>query len=171
MSTNHCQLIIVNCELFTMSVRLLRWGPLIGGSLLVALGVLLLIDQAHALPAIVWQYWPVVLIAWGLWKWLQQLRAREDRWAGPDYGTGLYVIRRRRRQASGWLPGLFLILLGGFLLWTTLDPLSGFTFRADRTNRARRVSSVARVPPAAAHRFLRHVVRLALIRSLLTRCR
>ena len=110
-----------------MSVRLLRWGTLIGGSLLVALGVLLLIDQAHVLPAIVWQYWPIVLIAWGLWKWLQQLRAREDRWAGPDYGTGLYVIRRRRRQASGWLPGLFLILLGGVLLWITLDPLSTFT--------------------------------------------
>ena len=110
-----------------MSVRLLRWGSLIGGSLLVGLGVLLLIDHTHALPAVVRQYWPVVLIAWGLWKWLQQLRAREDRWAGPDYGTGLYVIRRRRRQASGWLPGLFLILLGGFLLWTTLDPLSGFS--------------------------------------------
>jgi hypothetical protein len=110
-----------------MSVRLLHWGTLIGGSLLVALGVLLLLDQAHALPAIVRQYWPVLLIAWGLWKWLQRLRAREDRWAGPDYGTGLYVIRRRRRQASGWLPGLFLIVLGGFLLWTTLDPLSGFS--------------------------------------------
>ena len=110
-----------------MSVRWLRWGTLIGGSLLVALGVLLLLDQAHALPAVVRQYWPVVLIAWGLWKWVQQLRAREDRWAGPDYGTGLYVIRRRRRQASGWLPGLFLIVLGGFLLWATLDPLSSFS--------------------------------------------
>ncbi len=108
-----------------MSMRLLRRGPLIGGSLLVALGVLLLIDQARALPAIVRQYWPVVLIAWGLWKWLDRFRVREDRWAGPDYGTGLYVIRRRRRQASGWLPGLFLIVLGGLLLWTTLDPLSG----------------------------------------------
>ena len=111
-----------------MSLRLLRWGSLIGGSLLVALGVWLLIDQAHALPLIVQQYWPLVLIAWGLWKWFDRLRAREDRWAGPDYGTGLYVIRRRRRQAGGWLPGLFLIVLGGFLLWTTLDPLSGFTF-------------------------------------------
>ncbi len=108
-----------------MSMRLLRRGPLIGGSLLVALGVLLLIDQARALPAIVRQYWPVVLIAWGLWKWLDRFRVREDRWAGPDYGTGLYVIRRRRRQAGGWLPGLFLIVLGGLLLWTTLDPLSG----------------------------------------------
>lgn len=110
-----------------MSLRLLRWGTLIGGSLLVALGVLLLIDQARALPLFVRQYWPVVLIAWGLWKWLQRLRAREDRWAGPDYGTGLYVIRRRRRQASGWLPGLFLIVLGSFLLWTTLDPDSRFS--------------------------------------------
>ncbi|HTP08087.1 MAG TPA: DUF5668 domain-containing protein [Anaerolineae bacterium] len=110
-----------------MSVRLLRWGTLIGGSLLVALGVLLLLDQAHTLPPFVWQYWPVVLIAWGLWKWGQRLRAKEDRWAGPDYGTGLYVIRHRRRQASGWLPGLFLILLGSFLLWTTLDPLAGFS--------------------------------------------
>jgi hypothetical protein len=109
------------------SMRWLRWGTLLGGSLLVALGVLLLLDQAHSLPAFIWQYWPVVLIAWGLWKWAQRLRAREDRWAGPDYGTGLYVIRRRRRQASGWLPGLFLILLGGVLLWTTLDPLSTFT--------------------------------------------
>ena len=111
-----------------MSLRLLRWGSLIGGSLLVALGVWLLIDRAQALPLIVRQYWPLVLIAWGLWKWLVRLRVREDRWAGPDYGTGLYVIRRRRRQAGGWLPGLFLIVLGGFLLWTTLDPLSGFTF-------------------------------------------
>ncbi len=111
-----------------MSWRLLRWGPLIGGSLLVALGILLLIDQARALPALVRQYWPVVLIAWGLWKWLDRFRAREDRWAGPDYGTGLYVIRRRRRQASGWLPGLFLIVLGGLLLWTTLDASAGFTF-------------------------------------------
>jgi len=109
-----------------MSLRLLRWGTLIGGSLLMALGVLLLIDEASTLPAIVHQYWPVVLIAWGLWKWLDRFRVREDRWAGPDYGTGLYVIRRRRRQASGWLPGLFLILLGVFLLWVTLDPLSGF---------------------------------------------
>src|SRR5512137_642532 len=111
-----------------MSLRLLRCGSLIGGSLLVALGVWLLIDQARALPLIVRQYWPLVLIAWGLWKWFNRLRVREDRWAGPDYGTGLYVIRRRRRQAGGWLPGLFLIALGGFLLWTTLDPLSGFTF-------------------------------------------
>jgi hypothetical protein len=109
-----------------MSLRLLRWGTLIGGSLLVALGVLLLIDEAHALPEIMHQYWPVVLIGWGLWKWLDRFRVREDRWAGPDYGTGLYVIRRRRRQASGWLPGLFLIVLGAFLLWITLDPLSGF---------------------------------------------
>ena len=110
-----------------MSLRLMRWGSLIGGSLLVALGILLLIDQTRALPLFVREYWPVVLIAWGLWKWLERLRAREDRWAGPDHGTGLYVIRRRRRQASGWLPGLFLIALGGFLLWTTLDPLSGIT--------------------------------------------
>jgi uncharacterized membrane protein HdeD (DUF308 family) len=110
-----------------MSVRLLRWRTLIGGSLLVALGVLLLVDRAHALPAVVQQYWPVILITWGLWKLLQRLRTREDRWAGPDYGTGLYVIRRRRRQASGWLPALFLILLGSLLLWSTLDPLSGFS--------------------------------------------
>ncbi len=109
-----------------MSLRL-RWSTLFGGSLLIALGVMLLIDRAHALPALVWQYWPVVLIVWGLWKWLARFRAGEDRWAGPDYGTGLYVIRHRRRQASGWLPGLFLIVLGGLLLWTTLDPLSEFT--------------------------------------------
>ena len=111
-----------------MSSRSLRWGSLIGGSLLVALGVLLLIDQAHALPAVVWRYWPVVLIAWGLWKWLERFRVREDRWAGPDYGTGLYVIRRRRRQASGWLPGLFLIVLGGVLL---LSPYSNRLWSAE----------------------------------------
>ncbi|HSD83501.1 MAG TPA: DUF5668 domain-containing protein, partial [Anaerolineae bacterium] len=111
-----------------MSLRLLRWGPLISGVLLIALGSLLLLDQAHMLPLIVIQYWPVVLIVWGLWKWVERFRAREDRWAGPDYGTGLYVIRRRRRQPGGWLPGLVLMALGGFLLWTTLDPLSGITF-------------------------------------------
>ena len=29
----------------------------------------------------------------------KKFRAREDRWAGPDYGTGLYVIRRRAEKA------------------------------------------------------------------------
>ncbi len=106
---------------------MMRWGPLVGGSLLVAVGVLLLLDQADALPLCMVQYWPVLLIGWGLWKWIDRFRVREDRWAGPDYGTGLYVIRRRRRQAGGWLPGLCLILLGSFLLWTTLNPLSGIT--------------------------------------------
>ena len=94
---------------------------------LIALGLLLLIDQGQALPTWLRQYWPIVLVAWGVWKWVARYRVREDRWAGPDYGTGLYVIRSRRRQPRGWLPGLFLILLGGLLLWTTLNPSSGIT--------------------------------------------
>jgi hypothetical protein len=118
-------LFIGSLPIVIMSWRSLRWSTLIGGSLLAALGVLLLIDRAQALPAFVRQYWPVVLIVWGVWKWIARFRAREDRWAGPDYGTGLYVIRHRRRQASGWLPGLFLVLLGGFLLWATLNAVSG----------------------------------------------
>ena len=110
-----------------MSLRALRWSSLVGGVLLIAFGVLLLIDDGQFLPSGVHRYWPVILIAWGLWKWIVRYRVKEDRWAGPDYGTGLYVIRRRRRPARGWLPGLFLIALGAVLLWTTLDPPSGFT--------------------------------------------
>ncbi len=110
-----------------MLLRSIRWLKLAGGLLLITLGVMLLADQAHTLPPFVQRYWPVVLIGWGLLKWLNRYATKEDRWAGPDYGTGLYVIRRRRRQPGGWLPGLFLIALGGFLLWTTLDPNSGIT--------------------------------------------
>jgi hypothetical protein len=110
-----------------MLSRSFRWSSLIGGVLLAALGVLLLIDQGRALPPIVRQYWPMVLVVWGVWKWIARYWVKEDRWAGPDYGTGLYVIRRRRRPARGWLPGLFLIGLGGFLQWVTLHPLSGIT--------------------------------------------
>jgi hypothetical protein len=89
--------------------------------------MLLLIDQGQALPPIVRQYWPLLLVAWGVWKWIARYWVQEDRWAGPDYGTGLYVIRRRRRPARGWLPGLFLIGLGGLLLWVTHNPSSGIT--------------------------------------------
>ncbi len=110
-----------------MLLRSLRWNMLIGGALLIALGALLLIDHGQALPPIVRQYWPLVLIAWGVWKWIARSWVREDRWAGPDYGTGLYVIRHRQRQARGWLPGLFLIASGGALLWITHNPQLGIT--------------------------------------------
>ena len=99
-----------------------------GGTLLMILGIWLAIDQARALPLIVQRYWPVVLILWGVWKLAERYRVKEDRWAGPDYGTGLYVIRRRRRQSGAWLPNVALIGLGGFFLWANFDGASGVTF-------------------------------------------
>ena len=112
-----------------MRHRSIRWSKLIGGAGLIALGMALL--WLEALPAVVRSYWPLVLIAWGLWTWLDRYRVREDAWAGTDYGTGLYVIRRRRRPLRGlstWLPGLALIALGGFFLWAISNPASGITF-------------------------------------------
>src|SRR5512136_2017363 len=103
-----------------MLYRSIRRGSLIGGTVLVVLGVWLMIDQAHTLPLIIQRYWPVILILWGLWKLVDRYRVKEDRWAGPDYGTGLYVIRRRRRQPGAWLPGAALIVLGGAFLWANL---------------------------------------------------
>jgi hypothetical protein len=111
-----------------MAFQFSRWGSLAGGLFLVALGVVLIIDDGAQLPPVVQRYWPSVLIVWGLWKWFVRYRVREDRWAGPDYGTGLYVIRSRRRQPRGWLPGLILIGLGGFFMWINFNLNSGVLF-------------------------------------------
>jgi hypothetical protein len=111
-----------------MAFQFSRWGSLAGGLFLVALGVVLIIDDGALLPPVVQRYWPLVLIVWGVWKWFVRYRVREDRWAGPDYGTGLYVIRSRRRQPRGWLPGLILIGLGGFFVWVNFNLNSGVLF-------------------------------------------
>ena len=108
-----------------MQQRSVRWIKLIGGLSLVALGTALLF--VNSLPPVVRRYWPVVLIAWGAWKWVARYRVREDAWAGTDYGTGLYVIRRRRREPRAWLPGFVLIVLGGAFLWANFDPAAGVT--------------------------------------------
>ena len=110
-----------------MLVRSLRWLQLMGGLALLALGVVLFFDAA-ALPPLIQRWWPTIFIVWGLWNWLVRYRVREDRWAGPDYGTGLYVIRRRRRPPRGWLPGLLLIGAGIFFLWANLTAVAGITF-------------------------------------------
>ena len=99
---------------------------LLGGLALLALGIALLVNAA-VLPPLIQRGWPVILIAWGAWNWIIRYRVGEDRWAGPDYGTGLYVIRRRRRQPRAWLPGLLLIGGGAFFLWANLDAASGVT--------------------------------------------
>lgn len=111
-----------------MSPRTIHWSQLAGGLGLIILGLALIIGEGAALPPVVQRYWPLVLIAWGLWKWFVRYRVKEDRWAGPDYGTGLYVIRRRRRQPRGWLPGLLLIGLGCFFEWAIFRPDSGVWF-------------------------------------------
>ena len=110
-----------------MLYRSIRWSSLIGGTGLIVLGVWLVIDQAHMLPLIIQRYWPVILIVWGARKLIDRYRVKEDRWAGPDYGTGLYVIRRRRRQSGAWLPGVALIGLGALFLWANFDPALGVT--------------------------------------------
>ncbi len=108
-----------------MQFRSLRWAQLISGLGLVALSAAVLFSQT--LPPVVRQSWPLVLIVWGLWKWIARYRVGEDAWAGTDYGTGLYVIRRRRRESSTWLPGLVLIVLGGVFLWANFDPTLDIT--------------------------------------------
>ena len=109
--------------------RSINWIKLVGGLSLIALGAVLLLVES--LPAAVREYWPVVFIVWGLWKWVARYSAKEDAWAGTDYGTGLYVIRRRRRTLRGpraWLPGFILMVLGGALLWANLDPAGNFAY-------------------------------------------
>ena len=102
--------------------RSIHWGSLLGGMALIGLGGLLLVDQSKNLPNIIQRYWPIYLIAWGVWSLIGQIRIREDLWAGTDYGTGLYVIRHRRRQRSHVLPGIGLLFIGGFFLWANFDP-------------------------------------------------
>ena len=112
-----------------MQFRSVRWSSLVGGLGLIGLGIALL--AIDSLPTMIRLYWPVVLVAWGLWKWIARYAVREDAWAGTDYGTGLYAIQHRRRRPGGlrtWLPGLMLIALGGLFLWAALDPTAGITF-------------------------------------------
>ena len=106
----------------------MRWQKLIWSVAVIALGVLLTADQGQTLPGVIWSYWPVVLVGWGLWLLWARLRSREDMWAGMDYGTGLYVIRHRRRRPRQWLPGLALIVIGGLLFVAGLDPASSVWF-------------------------------------------
>jgi hypothetical protein len=110
-----------------MQRRSLRWDTLIGSLILIGLGAALQIDQAETLPEAVHRYWPVVLIVWGGLNLIGQFRILEDRWAGTDYGTGLYVIRHRRRRSSRFLPGLALLLLGGLFMWANFNPSAGIT--------------------------------------------
>jgi hypothetical protein len=107
-------------------MRSFRLGSLIFSLIVIGAGVALLIDKD--LPVVIRRYWPLTLMVWGAASIVNQLRSREDSWAGTDYGTGLYVIRHRRRRRGWLLPGIGLILVGGFLLWATLDPASGITF-------------------------------------------
>ncbi len=107
-------------------MRSFRLGSLIFSLIVIGVGVVLLIDKE--LPVVIRRYWPLMLIAWGVVSIVSQLRASEDSWAGTDYGTGLYVIRHRRRRRGRLLPGIGLILIGGFLLWASLDPALGITF-------------------------------------------
>jgi hypothetical protein len=111
-----------------MQRRPLDWGALISSLALIALGAILLIDQARTLPEVIRTYWPIWPIVWGLWILFRRFRTQEDQWAGTDYGTGLYVIRhRRRRQSNSWI-GLGLLLIGAFFMWANLNPAAGIIF-------------------------------------------
>jgi len=106
----------------------MRWPRLIWSVIIIVLGGLLTADQNRTLPALLWRYWPLLLVGWGVWLVVARLRSREDMWAGMDYGTGLYVIRHRRRRPRQWLPGVALIAIGAFFFITSLDPSLGIWF-------------------------------------------
>lgn len=95
---------------------------------MIGVGAVLATDLAQALPPTVRQYWPVVLMVWGISLLVLRWRSREDMWAGTDYGTGLYVIRHRRRPPGQWIPGVVVLGLGVFFQIAKLDPLSGVWF-------------------------------------------
>ena len=95
---------------------------------MIGAGIVLATDQSKALPLSVRQYWPLALIVWGAGLLLLRWRSREDMWAGTDYGTGLYVIRHRRRPPGQWIPGVVVMGLGVFFQIANLDPLSGVWF-------------------------------------------
>ncbi|MBI5563910.1 MAG: hypothetical protein HY870_03370 [Chloroflexi bacterium] len=109
-------------------MRGIRWGRAAFSVLMIGLGVVLATDQAKSLPLTVRQYWPVALLIWGAGILLLRWRSREDMWAGTDYGTGLYVIRHRRRPPGQWIPGVVVMALGVFFQIANLDPLSGVWF-------------------------------------------
>jgi hypothetical protein len=95
---------------------------------MIGLGVVLAADQDRSLLVVVRQYWPVGLVVWGVALLILRWRSREDMWAGTDYGTGLYVIRHRRRRPGRWVPGVSVIGLGVFFQIANLDPASGVWF-------------------------------------------
>jgi len=109
-------------------VRGLRLGRAAFSILMIGVGIVLATDQAKSLPLTVRQYWPVALLIWGAGLLLLRWRSREDMWAGTDYGTGLYVIRHRRRPPGQWIPGVVVMALGVFFQIANLDPLSGVWF-------------------------------------------
>lgn len=109
-------------------MRGIRWGRAAFSIVMIVLGVVLATDQAKSLPALLRQYWPAALLIWGVGLLVLRWRSREDMWAGTDYGTGLYVIRHRRRPPGQWIPGVVVLGLGVFFLVANLDPLSGVWF-------------------------------------------
>lgn len=62
-------------------------GSLVWGVVLIAFGVLFLLDQFHIdVWDAVWRFWPVILILWGADKLVRGLKERKAEAPAPDKG-------------------------------------------------------------------------------------
>jgi hypothetical protein len=62
-------------------------GSLVWGVVLIAFGVLFLLDQFHIdVWDAVWRFWPVILILWGADKLVRGLKERKTETPSPDQG-------------------------------------------------------------------------------------
>ena len=100
------------------------------GLILVALGIMFLLDSTHAFgpdTRIVSTYWPVLLIAWGLWG-LVSSRFRWVLWPVAILAIGV-VLLLSKLQVWAWSAGqlwpVILVIIGLALLFRWRIPGPG----------------------------------------------
>jgi predicted membrane protein len=102
-------------------------GRLVAGALLIFFGILFTLDNMGVLDAgDVLTYWPVILIAVGLLKIVQQPREGHRRVGWVLLAIGVFLQLQNlglTRMRSAW--PFILVVIGGFLVWRALGRSAG----------------------------------------------
>jgi predicted membrane protein len=102
-------------------------GRLVAGALLILFGILFTLDNMGVLDAgEVLTYWPIILIAVGLLKIVQQPRERHRKVGWVLLAIGVFLqlqILGLTHMRSAW--PFILVVIGGFLVWRALGRSAG----------------------------------------------